>query len=142
MDGRGRELGRVKLVRYNRELKARWSDRNLTGILLSRDIKVEAGATYVRHVPISTTASRYNRACYMNVKNTPGSQLDMYLHIAVLCAATIIGLAQSSPIMIDAEHDTVNSAQAALIACPQLSVKCVAEGDWMHPIGQLGKRRK
>jgi hypothetical protein len=66
----------------------------------------------------------------------------MLSRIAVIFAVLAISIAQASPLVLETDHGTEYSAQAALIACPQLSVKCVAEGDWMHPIGHLGKRRK
>jgi hypothetical protein len=56
--------------------------------------------------------------------------------------ATVLMTVRSSPFAAYEDLIMHSSSQTALNVCPQLSVKCVAEGDWMHPIGHLGKRRK
>lgn len=32
--------------------------------------------------------------------------------------------------------------QTTLDICPELNVKCVIDGDWRHPVGELGKKRE
>ena len=31
--------------------------------------------------------------------------------------------------------------QMGLDICPRFAVKCVIDGDWRHPVGELGKKR-
>jgi hypothetical protein len=66
----------------------------------------------------------------------------MLLPITAIWIATVLITVRSSPIPANEDLSMHSSSQTALNVCPQLSVKCVAEGDWMHPIGHLGKRRK
>jgi hypothetical protein len=58
-----------------------------------------------------------------------------------LCLVLAVTTATAATIPLDLIDEHV-SDQTTLNICPQLSVRCVAEGDWMHPIGYLGKRRK
>ena len=64
----------------------------------------------------------------------------MLLRILTACLA--LTLAVASPVMPDLEPAGHHPGQGAFNICPQLSVRCVAEKDWMHPVGYLGKRRK
>jgi hypothetical protein len=63
----------------------------------------------------------------------------MLLRILTACLA--LTLAVASPIIPDLETAGHHPEQGAFNICPQLSVRCVADKDWMHPIGYLGKRR-
>jgi hypothetical protein len=63
----------------------------------------------------------------------------MLLRILTACLA--LTLAVASPIIPDLEPAGHHPGQGAFNICPQLSVRCVADKDWMHPIGYLGKRR-
>lgn len=58
--------------------------------------------------------------------------------LGTACLALVTVLALPAIDLNDQDH---NVAQVSLDICPQLSVRCVADGDWMHPIGYLGKRR-
>jgi len=64
----------------------------------------------------------------------------MLLRILTACLA--LTLAVASPVIPDLEPAGHSPEQGAFNICPQLSVRCVADKDWMHPIGYLGNRRK
>jgi hypothetical protein len=63
----------------------------------------------------------------------------MLLRLLTACLA--LTLAVASPLIPNQEPASHHPDQGILNICPQLSVRCVAEKDWMHPIGYLGKRR-
>jgi len=63
----------------------------------------------------------------------------MLLRILTACLALTVALA--SPVIPEQESAGHHPEQGAFNICPQLTVRCVAEKDWMHPIGTLGKRR-
>lgn len=52
---------------------------------------------------------------------------------------TILAVTASAAVLPDAWQD--QSQELTFNICPELSVKCVLDGDWRHPIGYLGKRR-
>jgi hypothetical protein len=64
--------------------------------------------------------------------------------LRILTAVVTIALASASPLSLINEALPAAeqpSAQTPLNICPELSVRCVADGDWRNPIGTLGKRR-
>jgi hypothetical protein len=65
--------------------------------------------------------------------------------LRIVATVLALALASASPIAQSIQNDPVTPQfpqQVTLNICPQLSVRCVTEGDWLHPIGYLGKRRE
>lgn len=60
----------------------------------------------------------------------------MLVRFVITVVAAIGATAASLP---NAWQD--QTSQTTLNICPELSVKCVVDGDWRNPIGYLGKRR-
>ena len=71
-------------------------------------------------------------------------RIDIAMMFPVLTAFMALTLVLASPTALANEAAVAaeqKAAQVTLNICPELSVRCVAEGDWRNPIGYLGKRR-
>jgi ABC-type nickel/cobalt efflux system permease component RcnA len=58
----------------------------------------------------------------------------MRLLIPVLLSALVA--ARPADLVVQADH-----AGAAEGICPSFSVRCVLDGDWVHPVGSIGNKR-
>jgi hypothetical protein len=61
-----------------------------------------------------------------------------HIMLARLFLSALLAITASAIVLPDAWKD--QSQQVTTNICPELSVKCVLDGDWRNPIGYLGKR--